>query len=383
MSLSKLEKTGGSAGARKAEVAKLIELLLRCESPSGHEHATALTILKALQVYGVQAFTQRVGSRANLIAKPAGQDPVLLLMSHIDTLPRHLTGASEPEISGDKAMGLGACDAKGSIVAMMLAYKELVSIPSLENKVALAFVVGEEVSGDGGMQLTKIGIAPAYAIVGEPTSMAIPWGQAGYLQMRLRALGRPRHAFATHGPSAMDCIVDSILRIQNFIDQIGRVLPIEERPYMFIQSLKGGSRDRFWYLRHECEALVNINVHPNWSPPRLADEIKASVEHESNGEVSLTLEVVDWDEGVTFTSGPLKVAARRALEQSGLGYRETYMRSWTDAATLEYNGTKTLVLGPGSLDVAHSPDECVSIEAVDAAVGVYVETAKNLLLGGA
>lgn len=360
----------------------MIRSLIEWESPSGQEARAVGGIRHLMRDLGIPAVTQRVGDRANILSGPLRRDPELLFISHVDTVPSSVTGSRFSEVGGDKVCGPGACDAKGSIVAMLLAYRELARSPEFADKVALALVVGEETTGDGGEGLFRSEMKPKYAIVGEPTGLAVPWGQAGYLQMQLEVRGSSRHAFAAHGSSAMDRLVDSVVALRRLVDDMGKALPPEERPYMFIQRMNGGSSDKLWYLRKECSVLVNVNIHPSWDPEDFVARSKVIIDSQNDGSegIDMLLSVLDSDPGVSFQSTELMNAVRTALQENGLPAPYSYMRSWTDAATLEWHGVKAVVVGPGSLDVAHSAEECVSVSEVDTAARVYAGAARHLLL---
>lgn len=364
----------------RSEVTDVLLRLIEAESPSGGEHEAVETMLEIMKEMGLPGIEQRVGSRSNVVVLGASANPLLLFCSHIDTVPRVKSRAGEPRVEDDIVCGLGACDAKGSVAAMLFAMRNLVASPQFADKVGLAILVGEETSGDGGLRLVRDAFRARYAIVGEPTGLEIPWAQAGYLQLRVVAEGEPRHAFARHGRSAMDLALDSIQKIRGFVENRGSRLPAAERPYVFLQCIKGGSNDKFWYLRHRCEATLNINVHPTWNPEELAKEIETLVAACLDpDDASLELRVLDWDSAVEFSSPELGSAVLAAFSQRGMKSVRTYMRSWTDAATLEWKGTRSVVLGPGTLDVAHSPAEAVKISDVELAAKIYCDIAERLI----
>ncbi len=123
-------------------------------------------------------------------------NPELIFCSHVDTVPRDSVGTGAASFRDGVLRGIGACDAKGSIVAMLFAYKELLSNKKVANQVAVVVLVGEEETGDGGLAFIKDRFKPRYAIVGEPTEMTAPWAQAGYVHLGLHSSCLPRHAFS-------------------------------------------------------------------------------------------------------------------------------------------------------------------------------------------
>ena len=368
-------------GMRNKEISDLLASLVALKSPSGSEQAAMKHVELAFKRLRIPVNIQKVDRRSNLVSSAASEKrPFLLLCSHIDTVPPDGSQLHGMRIGSRRISGLGACDAKASIVAMVMAYRDLV-YQGMGDHVAVAFFVGEEESGDGGMTYIRNGYRPQYAIVGEPTELSLPWAQAGYLQVSCVAKGTPRHAFCLHGLDAMGSVVQVVRFAQEVVLDLSRELPKVERPNLFLQYLHGGSRDRFWYLRHSCSASFVINTHPSWKPEELIASLKNEIRrlNSNSDEVLVKMRIESWDPGFAFSSPALRSAIRRAMRMNNIRYRRTYMRSWTDAATLIWKGVPTTVIGPGSLQHAHSPNEQVRLDDIRKAANLYRDTARELL----
>ena len=372
--------SGSGSDSQLKEISRLITELVSLESPSGREQAAMRHLERLFERYSIPARVQRVGDRSNLISSVVpSKRPLLLLCSHMDTVPPEGSKVLKMKREPGRLNGLGACDAKASIVAMLIAYKELIR-DGIGDRVALAFFVGEEESGDGGMTYIRDGYRPQFAIVGEPTELALPWAQAGYLHATFRASCSPRHAFCIHELDAIGLVLEAIRSVERIMTDSSGELNIKEKPNLFVQQIKGGSSDRFWYLRHDCLASLLVNIHPTWDPDEFISRIRAEVKRlnkkAGNGNVGVKIE--SWDPGFEFDSPVLRGAVVAAMRKNHMVQKTAYMRSWTDAATLMWKRIQTVVFGPGSLQHAHSPTEHVLLDEIRIAASVYRHTALQL-----
>jgi acetylornithine deacetylase/succinyl-diaminopimelate desuccinylase-like protein len=378
---TKVYKGRSEIEARNKEISDLLAALVSFESPSGMEQAAMGQLERLFKKFSIPVRIQKVGKRSNLISSVVhNKKPFLSLCSHMDTVPAEGSKLHKMKREVGRLIGLGACDAKASIVAMTLAYRELVK-RGIGEHVALAFFVGEEETGDGGMTYIRNGYRPKYAIVGEPTDLALPWGQAGYVHVTFEAQCTPRHAFCLHGPDAMSLVLKAISSIEKITNDFSKGLTPEERPNVFMQQIQGGASDKFWYLRHNCSASLTINIHPTWVPQRFISRVRDATKrlNERKGKAKISLRIESWDPGFEFSSSPLRSAIATAMRVNHLSNESSYMRSWTDAATLMWKGINTVVFGPGSLQHAHSPMEHVLLDEIRVASNVYRDTALELL----
>jgi succinyl-diaminopimelate desuccinylase len=88
--------------------------LVRLDSVSGREAALAAHIVRRLAAVD-HLDVDRVGD--NVIARTTGSRPQrVIIAGHLDTVPGD---ASIATIDGDRVVGLGACDMKGSLAVMI------------------------------------------------------------------------------------------------------------------------------------------------------------------------------------------------------------------------------------------------------------------------
>lgn len=127
----------------------------------------------------------------------------VIFCTHLDTVPPHYVSTTDDSF----IYGRGACDAKGSIAAMIDASIDLRM--ENENKFALLFVVGEETDSIGAKKAASPGLKARYVIVGEPTENKLAIGQKGSLSYTLTVNGIAGHsAYPERGRSAIHALLD-------------------------------------------------------------------------------------------------------------------------------------------------------------------------------
>jgi acetylornithine deacetylase len=219
-------------------------------------------------------------------------------------------------------------------------------------RIALLFVVGEERGSDGARVANER--APAgvrYLINGEPTDNRLGAATRGVLRVRLRAAGRAAHsAFPELGDSAIDKLLDALMVI--------RGVPLPEDP------LLGRT--------HYTVGVIDGGVAPNVVSPHASAELLFRIVGEGQA-VRHALAVV---EALVSIEQVLDVPAVRMHVVDG--FETAVFPYTTDVPLLTRWGTPLLV-GPGSIHVAHTSEEHVAIDELNAAVDLYASLATRLL----
>lgn len=156
------------------ELISLHRHLITTESISGNEYDVGKWLSKYLKDDDWTIETQKVNndsSRLNILAYPGKvRNPDLLISSHIDTVPPFYPYKIYSNDSETIISGRGSVDAKASVAAQIIATKKLLAEKKLKkDDVALLYVVGEEVHGDGMRAANALGLTPKTIIFGEPT----------------------------------------------------------------------------------------------------------------------------------------------------------------------------------------------------------------------
>ncbi len=326
-------------------VVELARELVRIESPTGEEGPVGEYLAAHLQRLGYDVQRQQVApGRFNVFA--AREPPVVLLSTHLDTVPPFL-----PVQEDDTYLyGRGSADAKGIAAAQITAAERLAL--QGERRVALLFVVGEEMSADGARAAAGLNPKGRYLINGEPTDNRMARGHKGMLRVELRARGRAAHsAYPEEGVSAIEPVLDALERIRH--------LPLPRDPTLGestlnIGTIAGGVRPNV--IPDACRAELLFRTVGD------SGELLAAVRRAAGERVELA---------VAHDAPPVKL---RVLP----GFEDTVVRFGTDVPWLEPWGERFL-MGPGSIKVAHTDHEKVAKRELEEGAALYQRAAMLLL----
>jgi acetylornithine deacetylase len=200
---------------------KLHKDLIEHESISGNEYDVGKYLISYLKDQNFTVETQEVGPyqgstkpRENIYAYICKQRKTkVLVSSHIDTVPPFWPY----ERTGDEIWGRGSVDAKGSVATQIIAVEELLAAGKLdEGDVALLFVVGEEVSGDGMKKANDLSLSWESVIFGEPTELKLASGHKGTMGLEIVAKGKAGHSgYPELGKSATAMLVTALNLVLN------------------------------------------------------------------------------------------------------------------------------------------------------------------------
>ena len=286
------------------------------------------------------------GPRFNVYAALPGVAPDVVLSTHMDTVPPFLGPCRE---DGDHLYGRGTCDAKGIIAAQIAAAEKLLA---RKKRIALLFVVGEERDSAGALIANETPKGSRFLINGEPTDNRLALASKGCLRVELRAHGKMAHsAYPELGESAIDKLLSALHDIQ------GLPLPVVEGIgdcTLNIGTIQGGYAPNVIADKAEAHILIRL-VGP-------ADELKEAIVKAAAGrcEVSFTLK--------------LPYIHMRAVP----GFDTMIAKFTTDIPSLTAWG-EPFLLGPGSIHVAHTPDEKISKRELLECVDLYVQLATQLV----
>jgi acetylornithine deacetylase len=336
----------------------LTRQLVNIESTSYHEGVVGAFLHEFLvgQGYGVerQAVAQPElaltpgagdGERFNVYAGMPGVTPDVVLSTHMDTVPPFFGCTEDDEF----LYGRGTCDAKGIIAAQVAAAERL---REAGVKVGLLFVVGEERDSAGAQVANTMAKGSRFLINGEPTDNRLALATKGALRVEMRASGTMAHsAYPELGDSAIDKLLEALH------DVMALPLPIEEEigpTTVNIGLIHGGRAPNVIADQAEAHLLIRT-VGPS-------QEVKDAI-----------LRAVAGRAEVTFSLDLSFVRMRR------VGELPTMIAKFaTDIPTLT-NWGEPFLLGPGSIHVAHTPNERISKKELLTCVDLYVELATSLV----
>ncbi len=285
------------------------------------------------------------GERWNVYAGIPGQTPDLVFSTHMDTVPPHIEFSEDAEYM----YGRGVSDAKG-IIAAQCAAAEALRTAGL--RVGLLFVSGEERDSAGAIQANQSPKGSRFLVNGEPTDNRLALASKGALRAVFRATGKMGHsAYPELGESAVHKLVQVMAKLLEMeLPAIEDVGPST----LNIGLIHGGRAPNV--IADAAEAQVLVRLVEDSAPVREAI-LRAA---EGLAEVDFTLEI--------------PFVRLRAIE----GLPTMIAKFTTDIPKLS-NWGEPLLLGPGSIHVAHTPDERLAKKELLEAVELYIKIAKQLL----
>ena len=327
------------------DVTSLAEALVAQPSITGAEGPAVELAAAWLRDRGWTVTLQPVSpARANIWAtRGAG---AVTLSTHLDTVPPFIA----PTRSPTTLAGRGACDAKGIAAAMMVAAQQLAD--EGEERVDLLFVVGEENSSDGARAANLLPATSRYLINGEPTEGVLASGAKGSMLVTLRTSGRAAHsAYPELGASALA----PMLALLPTLDDLD--LPADARL---------------------GRTTINIGtLRAGRAPNVVPDEAVAELLVRLVGDASVVRDTLErWCVGRAAIEFAPHIPAQHF--HTVPGFPSAPVSYTSDIPLLDRWGTP-LLFGPGSIRVAHTPDERVDIAELERAVCDYMRLVRTLL----
>ena len=344
----------GSVGRSPVDVLDLARKLIDIESTTGNEGAVARFLADFLRQRGYSVLEQPLDAliadprspipRANVIA--AVGEPDVVFSTHFDCVPPFFPSRVENGV----LFGRGACDAKGILAAQVAAAERLRA--SGETRIGLVFVGGEERGSDGAKAANKIASKSRFLINGEPTELRLGAATRGCYRVKLTAKGKAAHSgYPELGESAIEKLMDCLVALRS----------------------ADWPADPLLGRTHYTIGLINGGVAPNVIPPHA----EAEVFFRTVGDHALLRDVL-----TSTIAG--RVDIQEILELPAVrmhtvpGFATEVFSYFSDVPFLSNWGTP-LLIGPGTIHVAHTDHEQLSLDELNRAVDTYEALARSLL----
>ena len=340
-------------------------------------------------------FGDETGSKATLFGSLGPDVPGgVMLSGHSDVVPVTDQDWSSDPFQMRQADGLlygrGTCDMKGFIAASVVMAERYAALP-LKRPVHFAFTYDEETGCLGAQalipELTRLGIKPDIAIIGEPTEMRVIEGHKGCCEYTTRFEGLEGHGSSPDlGVNAAEYAVRYVARLMALREDLRARVPAGSRfepPYTTINigRVQGGHAHNvivgkaevdwefrpvqtsdFRFVKDTMEAFIEQDLLPQMR----AVYPQADISTETLGEV-VGLE-------------PMTENAARDLMVGLLGANSAGVVPFgTEAGLFQQMGMDVIVCGPGSIAQAHKPDEFVSLDQLDACLGMLERLGQRLV----
>lgn len=314
------------------------------------------------------------GSKTNLVISIGPQDrhdrAGLILSGHMDVVP-----AEEPEWesnpftmtpSADAYVGRGTCDMKGFLA---LAINQLTSLDParLEHPLVLILTYDEELGTIGARHFAATYAEPSHlpgnAIVGEPTDLRVIRMHKGHLEFKVTLTGQSAHSGYPHlGRNAIEPTGTLIARLSELRREFENESPayneyFPEVPYVALNlaRITGGTAVNI--VPDRCILQGGIRILPEMDSTATIERVRSAVTA-AVGTDSCTFEIEGEAPPMLLSEASEIYQALSAIT----GQTDTVSASYaTDAGWFQTMGIQSAIFGPGSIEVAHKPNELLPI----------------------
>lgn len=329
------------------DIVSLTKRLVDIESVTGNEAEVGEFLLQYLGELGWTTERMPVERhRFNVWATPPEEpSPELVFSTHMDTVPPFIASSEDDE----NIYGRGSCDAKGIMAAQIFAAEKL---RATAISTGLLFVVGEERDSLGAAVANQCARGSKFLVNGEPTDNRMAVASKGALRVELTARGKMAHsAYPELGDSAIEKLLDALQALRSMeLPQNPEVGPST----LNIGIIEGGRATNVIPDFAKAQLLYRL-VSPS---AELRQQIEAAVGNSADVEVVLDIPFMKF---------------------RTISVLETMAASFTTDIPKLSNWGEPVLIGPGSILVAHTDREFIPKVELARAVDLYVEIATKLL----
>ena len=353
---------------------RLFRRMVDIYSPSGKEEELVDYLRGYLKRQGMPVILQEVDeNRHNILVIPREMDIQMALVGHLDTVSAYELEEYGYSEQGDSIRGLGTADMKGGCAGMVEAYTSLWTAGRTRIPVALCLVVGEEEDGDGAAQMVKEYHFP-WALIGEPTNLIPCLSHYGYAEIQVSSEGKRVHA------SLAGTVSNSVQVLLNVLLRISRHMQ-RKRPELGFNIRDLYSSQSGFASPDYCEAWLDLHMPPSAPMGEIVTEVEEIFAREKgkhkaiHGECRIATIIGGYE---LPEKGPVIMSLKSIFKERAWVWSPQAFKSHSDANQLWAAGIRPLLLGPGNIEDAHTPNEAVSLGQVVKAAGIYTELVSRL-----
>ncbi len=332
----------------------------------------------------IQAIPNHPG-KFNLIASRGSGPEGLVLSGHSDTVPfddnRWSSDPFRLTERNQRLHGLGTADMKGFFALVIEALREL-PLDRISRPLTLIATADEESSMCGAQALAGLGARLGrHVVIGEPTGLRPIRSHKGIAMEAIRLGGRSGHS---SDPSLGNSALEGMHRVIGDLLQWREELQCRYRnplfavevPTLNLGHIHGGDNPN--RICGHCELHIDLRPLPGISLDDLRGELEGRLKTliEPTG---LELEIKRLFSGVPAMETPAEAAIVRATEEL-TGHTAGAVAFATEGPYFNDMGMETVILGPGSIDQAHQPDEYLALEQIQPAIGLIRELVRRFCL---
>lgn len=380
------------ASRMKRDLAALVAI--DTQNPPGREVEAAAFLHDLIKPVGfdLSRHDYKPG-RVNLMARlENGSGPTFAFNTHMDVVPVGEGWSSDPLVlreADGRLYGRGACDCKGPLIAMIEAMRMLAADRASWSGTLLGvFVADEEIASEGAKAYAATRPHVDFAVVGEPTSNTTFSAHKGSLRPLVRVRGVSAHSGTPHlGENAIYRAAQLLGLIEANHEAVvrHRSHPLVGNASLTVTRIQGGHADNV--LPGSCDLLLDRRMVPGEDEEAVKQQI-ADLLALARERFGLRADIIEYR---ATTGGATETAAEEAIVQASLAACRAHgtrdpgpfgFQGGCDLVHFRSIGAKGTVIGPGSLSVAHKPDEFVPTDEFVACSLIYRDVARAMLRAG-
>jgi len=314
--------------------------------------------------------------KANLIATLGSGSGGLVLSGHTDTVPYNAERwNSDPFCLTEKDnrfYGLGTCDMKGFFALVIEAVRAMEGKPTKAPLIVLA-TADEESSMSGARALAEAGKPKArYAVIGEPTGLKPIHMHKGIMMETVKITGQAGHSsdpsLGANALEAMHAVMGELIDFRKQMQQNYQNADFKVSvPTLNLGCIHGGDNPN--RICGACELEYDLRPLPGMSVDNLRNDIQQRLQPlaETHGVI---LQAEALFPGVPPFENGDKNSELVATAEKLTGHQAQAVAFGTEAPFLQQLGMDTIVMGPGSIDQAHQPDEFLALDQIRPTVDI-------------
>jgi acetylornithine deacetylase/succinyl-diaminopimelate desuccinylase family protein len=353
------------------------------QNPPGREDEAAEFVGSLLKSAGFAVTLDRFApGRANVEARLVnGDGPVFAFNTHLDVVPAGEGWSSDPFRLREEAgrlYGRGACDAKGSMIAMIEAMRLLAEDRgSWRGTLVGIFVADEEVASAGARLYASRAPRIDFAVIGEPTSNGTIVAHKGSLRPIVRVHGVSAHSGT---PDLGDNAIYRAAAFAGLVEAQHRDV-VRLRTHTLVGSasltitrISAGVADNM--VPDACDLMLDRRMVPGEDEAQVKREIEALLA-DAASRLGLQADITEYR---PTTGGATETAVDHPLVRAALATCRAHgvsdpgpggFQGACDLVHFRNAGAVGVVIGPGSLALAHKPDEYVPLDELVTASAIY------------
>ncbi|MDT8397290.1 MAG: acetylornithine deacetylase [Pseudomonadales bacterium] len=322
--------------------------------------------------------------KANLIATLGSGPGGLVLSGHTDTVPFDeslwQTNPLQATEKDGRLYGLGSTDMKGFFAVVQEAVRDFVAMPLQQPLIILA-TADEESSMQGAFVLAELGRPRArYAVIGEPTGLKPVIGHKGIMMETIRIQGRSGHssnpALGHNALEAMHEVLGELLAFRQQLQAAYRNPHFAiEVPTLNLGVIHGGDNPN--RICGHCALEFDLRLLPGMANDLVREDIRALL-HPIAERHQVAIELSPLFPGIPPFANPHSELA--AIASKLTGHAPEVVAFGTEGPFLQQLGMDTIILGPGSIDLAHQPNEYLALNQVQPCIDILQNLIRRFCL---